>query len=123
MGSSLLDYLTVETEGSTGCKYPKLQELRRFQKKLGLTYSVLEEVEVREVICGFSSTEETQKCIEWLTEKHLQNQDSFDTGIVSMDVEDVKAFFYDVMRMVRKIVISQESQTFKEISMIDLYPN
>ena len=46
-------------------------------------------------------------------EKHLENQDTFDTGIVSMDVEDVKASYYDVMRMAGKIVISQESQTFK----------
>ena len=42
----LLDYLTVETEGSTGWKYPRLQELRKFQQKLGLTYTVLEDVEV-----------------------------------------------------------------------------
>ena len=46
----LLDYLTVETEGLTGWKYPKLQDLRVFQQKIGLTYSVLEDVEVREVI-------------------------------------------------------------------------
>ena len=43
----LLDYLTVETEGPTGWKYPKLQELRRFQQKRGSTYSVLEDVEER----------------------------------------------------------------------------
>ena len=28
----LLDYLTVDTEGPMGWKYPKLQELRRFQQ-------------------------------------------------------------------------------------------
>ena len=48
----LLDYLTTDTEGPTGWKYPKLQELRKFQEKQGLTYFVLEDVEVREVICG-----------------------------------------------------------------------
>ena len=65
----LLDYLTVEIKGSTGWMYPKLQELRRFQQKRGLTYSVLEDVEVREVICGISSTEEIQKFHEWITKK------------------------------------------------------
>ena len=29
----LLDYLTVDTEGPMGWKYPKLQEFRRFQQK------------------------------------------------------------------------------------------
>ena len=95
----LLDYLTVETEGSTGWKYPKLTYLRGFLQKRGLTYSVLEDVEVREVICGTSSTKEIQKFHEWITEKHLENQDKFDTGVISMDMEHVKALYYDVMRM------------------------
>ena len=73
---------------------------------------MLEDVEFREIICGISSTEEIQKFHEWKTEKHLENQDTFDSGFISMDVEDVKALYYDVMRMAGKIVISQESQSF-----------
>ena len=33
LDTPLLDYLVRDTEGPTGWKYPKLQELRRFQKK------------------------------------------------------------------------------------------
>ena len=40
--------------------YSVKEILKRFQQKLGLTYSVLEDVEVREIICGISSTEEIQ---------------------------------------------------------------
>ena len=109
----LLDYLTVDTEGSTGWKYPKLQELRKFQQKQGLTYSILEDVEVKEIICGISSTKKIQKFHEWTTEEHLENQDTFDSGVISMDVEDVKASYYDIMQMAGKIVISQESQSFQ----------
>ena len=50
LDTPLLDYLVRDTEGPTGWKYPKLQELRRFQKKWGLTYSVLDEVEVLEIL-------------------------------------------------------------------------
>ena len=57
--------------------------------------------------------EEIEKFHEWITEKHLENQDTFDSGVVSMDLEDVKAFYYDVMRMAGKIVISWESQFFQ----------
>ena len=46
---SLLDFLAVDTEGPMGWTYPRLDELRRFQQKLGLTYSVLEDVEVQEI--------------------------------------------------------------------------
>ena len=57
----LLDYLVTDTEGPPRWKYPKLQELRRFQEKQGLTYSVLDDVEVLEIICGVSTTEEIEK--------------------------------------------------------------
>ena len=87
--ASLLDYLATDTEGPTGWKYPKLQELRKFQEKRGLTYSVLEDVEIREVICGVSTTEEIEKFHEWITEQYLKNQENFDSGVISMDMEDL----------------------------------
>ena len=40
---------------------------------------------------------------EWISEKHLKNQEKFDRGVVSMDIEDVKASNYNVMRMVDKL--------------------
>ena len=55
MGAPLLDFLTVETEGSAGWKYPKLKELRSYQDNRGFPFSVLKEVEVREIICGVST--------------------------------------------------------------------
>ena len=36
----LLDYLITEIEGQTGWKFPKLQDLRRFQDRRGLNYWV-----------------------------------------------------------------------------------
>ena len=36
----LLDYLVTETEGPTGWKYPKLQDLRKFQDRRGLNYNL-----------------------------------------------------------------------------------
>ena len=58
MGAPLLDFLTVDTEGPSGWKYPRLEELRSYQVNRGLTFSVLEEVEVREIICGISTQDE-----------------------------------------------------------------
>ena len=39
---------------------------------------------------------------------------TFDSRVILMDIEDVKASYYDVMRMAGKIVISRESQSFKQ---------
>ena len=52
---------------------------------------------MREIICGISTQDEIEKFHEWITEKHLKNQDKFDSGVLSMDVEDVKASYYDVI--------------------------
>ena len=47
-------------------------------------------------------------------EKHLKDQDKFDSAALSMDVEDVKASYYDVMRMAGELVISNPgTQIFK----------
>ena len=70
---------------------------------------------MREIICGISTHDKIEKFHDWITEKHLGNQDQFDNGVLSMDVEDVKVSYYDVMRMAGKIVISNPgTQTFKK---------
>ena len=56
--------------------------------------------------------EEIQKFHEWITKKHLENQDTFDSRVVLMDTENVKASY--VMHMAGKMVISCESQSFQQ---------
>ena len=73
----------------------------------------MDDVAVREIICEISLTEDIRKFHEWTMEKHLENQSLFDSGVILMDVEDVKVSYYDVMRMAGKIVISRESQSFQ----------
>ena len=47
-------------------------------------------------------------------EKHLKDQDKFDSGVLSMDVEDVKASYYDVMKKAGELFISNPgTQIFK----------
>ena len=87
-GVPLLDFLMVEKEGSAGWKYPELKELRSYQDNRGLTFWVLKEVKVREIICGVSTQEEIEKFHDWITEKHLKDQDKFNIGVLSMDIED-----------------------------------
>ena len=105
VGAPLLDFLAVDTEGPTGWKYPNQKNLKTYQDNKGLTFSVIKKVEVREIVCGESTVEDIEKFHEWMMKKHLENQDEFDTGVISMDVEDVKASYFDIMRMAGEIVI------------------
>ena len=79
--------------------------MKTYQDNKGLTFSVIKKVEVREIVCGESTVEDIKKFQEWIMKKHLENQDEFDTRVISMDVEDVKASYFDIMRMAGEIVI------------------
>ena len=68
---------------------------------------MLEDVGVCEIIRGVSTTEEIEKFQKLITEQHLKNQENFVSGVISMDVEDVKASYYNVRRMAGKIIISK----------------
>ena len=41
------------------------------------------------------------------------NQDKFNSGVISMDNEDVKALYYHVMRMAGKLVFFKDFQLFQ----------
>ena len=74
---------------------------------------MLEDVQGCEFICGVSTTQEIETFHKWITDRHLKNQENFNSGVISMDVKDMKASYYDVMRMARKIVILKDSQMFQ----------
>ena len=54
----LLDYLVYDVKKPEGWKYPKLKELELYQSNRGLSLKMLEEIEVRELVCGVSPEEE-----------------------------------------------------------------
>ncbi len=62
---------------------------------------MLEQIEIREIICGVSSSSAFLEIHSWVTEKYNQDQLPLGTRVVYMDVEDVKTTFYDTLRMAR----------------------
>ena len=64
--------IITETEGPTVWKYPKLQNLKKFQERRGLNYSVIQEVEVQESLEGVElhpdADEKAQTCEELFSE-------------------------------------------------------
>ena len=101
----LLDYLVEDVKRVDGWKYPRLEDLEFYQKNRGLNLEMLKQIEVKELVCGVSSREEIAEVAEWIKRMHTQDQEKFGTRIISLDVEDVKATFYDTLRMAGKIQI------------------
>ena len=104
----LLDHLVHDTRKLEGWKYSRLEDLEKYQSNRGLNLGMLKEIEVRELVCGVSSEEEIAATREWINKMHEKDQGSFDSQVVSLDVEDVKVTYYDTLRMAGKLSISPE---------------
>ena len=85
-GAPLLDFLIHDTRKLKGWKYPKLEELEKYQANRGLNLSMLNEIEVRELVCGVSSEDEISEVRNWIKEMHKIDQDLFGSQVISMDV-------------------------------------
>ena len=105
VGAPLLDYLTEDVRNSEGWMYPKLDDLLSFQSHRGLSWSMTQEIEVRELICGISSEGEIKEVVEWIRLMFDQDQERFGSSVISLDVEDVKTTYHDTLRMAGKVRI------------------
>ena len=106
MGAPLLDFLIKETKKIDGWKFPRLDELEIYQERRGLSLEMLNQIKVREIICGISSSSEILEIHQWITDMYKIDQQTFGSRVISMDVEDVKTTFYDTLRMAVKLEIS-----------------
>jgi len=109
MGAPILDYLTENVRAGAGWKYPKLEDLESYQSNRGLSWDMLDQVEVRELICGVSSEEEIKDTHHWLRDQYDKDQERFGTRIISMDVEDVFCTHYDILRMAGDLEITTDN--------------
>jgi len=101
----LLDYLVESTRHGDGWKYPRVEDLSDYQDNRGLNLEMLQQIEVRELVCGVSSRDEILHVIKWINEKYTMDQDKFANQVLSFDVEDVKTTYYDTLRMAGKVEI------------------
>ena len=104
----LLDFLVEDTKRNDAWKYPKLEELEKYQKFRGLNLSMLDRIETRELVCGVSSISEIREVRDWIERMQERDQRDFGTQVVSLDVEDVKATYYDTLKMAGLVSIRSE---------------
>ena len=104
----LLDFLVEDTKRTDAWKYPKLEELEKYQKFRGLNLDMLERVETRELVCGVSSVSEIREVRDWIERMQEMDQRDFGTQVVSLDVEDVKATYYDTLKMAGLVSIKPD---------------
>ena len=109
----LLDFLVEDAKRIDSWKYPRLEELEKYQRIRGLNLKMLDRIEVRELVCGVSSASEILEVKEWIGRMQDADQRMFGTGIVSFDVEDVKATYFDTLRMAGRATINPKDAVLK----------
>ena len=74
---------------------------------------MLDEIEVRELVCGVSSEDEISEVRVWIQKMHKIDQDLFGSQVISLDVEDVNVTYYDTLRMAGKLSIMPENPVIR----------
>ena len=97
--SPLVDYLAIQLHSGAGRKYPSAQTIHGIQANRGLSYQMLEDVEVKEIIAEKSFPEEIFEIRKWRETHQAKDQSILLTGVVSMDDKEVLVMHYDWMKM------------------------
>ena len=91
----LADFLSIGLHSGAGWKYPSANTIHGIQKDTGLSFQMLKDVEVKEIIAGVSSPEEILEIKLWMEDQHTKDQAILPTRVVSMDVEELRVTHYD----------------------------
>ena len=83
------------------------------QANRGLSYQMLDDLEVKEIIARVSSPEEILEIRKWMEIQHAKDQVILPTGVVSMDVEELCVTHYDWIKMTSELPMTTHSEHLK----------
>ena len=102
-GAPILDFLSVSMEKMECWRYPSISEIRFYQENRGLSVKMLQEVRVREIIIGETSSEECAEIFKWFWDHYEKDQKLLPSSVISMDNEEIKISLMDIYYMAGKI--------------------
>ena len=123
-GSSILDFLAVSTERRDTWRIIPKDEISAYQRNRGLSYAMLEEIEVREIILGVSTEDEVNETVHWFWRNYTRDQTMYPSTVISMDCEELKISLFDIYRLAGKMDFSpgRKISPRKETSTIPGFP-
>ena len=74
---------------------------------------MLGDVEVKEIVAGVYSPEEILEIRKWMETQHAKDQAILPTGVVSMDVEELRVTHYDWMKITGELPMTTRSEPLK----------
>ena len=79
----------------------------------GLSYQMLDDMEVWEIVVGVSSPEEILEIRKWMEIQHPKDQAILPTGVVCIDIEELRITHYDWMKMTGELPMTTGSEHLK----------
>ncbi len=68
-----------DTKRVDGWKFPKLEELEKYQRYRGLSLDMLGRIEIRELVCGVLYVSEIMEVRDWIDRMQERDQRDFGT--------------------------------------------
>ena len=96
VGAPHLDFLASTVDRLESWKYPPGEESKFYQKARNLSYKLLDEVVVKEIIVGETSEEEIRSITSWMWDQWEKDQQMNPTQIMSLDNEEIRISLYDI---------------------------
>ena len=109
----LVDFLSIGIHSGAGWKYPSAATIHGIRANRGLSYQMLDDVEVKVIVAGVSSPEEILEIRKWMEIQQAKDQAVLPTGVVSMDVEELCVTHYDWMKMTGELLMTSRSEHLK----------
>ena len=80
-------------------QYPPKTTWGGWSEKRAVSWASVDNVDVREVFVGSTPVEEIWQFINWLDDRHEANQNELGTGVMSLDVEEIRVSYFDYLRV------------------------
>ena len=98
-GAPLLDFLASTMERVESWKFPPKEEIKFYQRARNVSYKLLDDILVKEIIIGETPSEEINSITTWMWEQWEKDQRMNPTQIISLDNEEIKITLYDIYRL------------------------
>ena len=111
----IIDYLVVHVEeNNDSWKLPSISLLKKLQDNRSLSYSIIDQCDVKEIVVGESSSEEVREWVDWVISKHDRDTVPLPTTGISLTTLLVDITLRDIHRMAGLIPISGDKKILSQ---------
>ena len=123
----LIDYLVVDSkESNPGWSFPRLSLLKTLQSSRVLSYDIIQDCEMHEIIVGESSSSEISGLVEWVVTMKERDDVSLPCSSLALLVETLDISLRDIYRIAGTLPMQSHKMMYSSTLQLeesdDFYP-